>query len=112
MAYPVLTRNSSPSVKAAVALACCLFVQQAAAAKDDFPLVWLCLGLTLVGIAVAFFITRFRPMDDDDELPPLHVKRPEESPLQEQMVRSRGPHSEEDENLEPVKMLKQTSMLS
>lgn len=32
-----------------------------AMSKDDFPLVWVCLGITLVGVILAFFVAYRRP---------------------------------------------------
>lgn len=38
----------------------------AAMAKDKFPLIWLCVGLTAAGIIIAFYIAYRRP---DEEVP-------------------------------------------
>ncbi|KAL7701248.1 hypothetical protein N2W54_005631 [Lotmaria passim] len=44
-----------------VALAACLSV--ASADKSEFPLVWVCLGITVAGVIVALFVAYKRPAE-------------------------------------------------
>ncbi|CAJ1032740.1 hypothetical protein Q4I30_006263 [Leishmania utingensis] len=49
-----------------VALAACVSLA-AAKSKEEFPLVWVCLGITVVGVIVALFVAYKRP--DELHLP-------------------------------------------
>ncbi|KAG5471987.1 hypothetical protein CUR178_02652 [Leishmania enriettii] len=49
-----------------VALTACLSLA-AAKSKEEFPLVWVCLGITVVGVIVALYIAYKRP--DELHLP-------------------------------------------
>ncbi|GET91089.1 hypothetical protein, conserved [Leishmania tarentolae] len=51
---------------AMVAMAACLSVA-AAKSKEEFPLVWVCLGITVVGVIVALYVAYKRP--DELHLP-------------------------------------------
>ncbi|CCW71597.1 unnamed protein product [Phytomonas sp. Hart1] len=48
-------------------LALSAFVGQVSAKKDEFPLVWVCLGITVVGIIIALYVAYRRP--DELHLP-------------------------------------------
>ncbi|KAK7201927.1 hypothetical protein NESM_000260300 [Novymonas esmeraldas] len=48
-----------------VAVAACLSL--VSAAKEEFPLVWVCLGITVAGVIVALFVAYKRP--DELHLP-------------------------------------------
>ncbi|CCW65869.1 unnamed protein product [Phytomonas sp. EM1] len=48
-------------------LALSTFIGQASAKKDEFPLVWICLGITVVGIIIALYVAYRRP--DELHLP-------------------------------------------
>ncbi|EPY27013.1 hypothetical protein STCU_05965 [Strigomonas culicis] len=42
-------------------------LSQVSASKEDFPLVWLCLGITIAGVIVALYVAYRRP--DELHLP-------------------------------------------
>ncbi|KPA78958.1 hypothetical protein ABB37_06023 [Leptomonas pyrrhocoris] len=44
-----------------VALAACLSL--VSASKEEFPLVWVCLGITVAGVIVALFVAYKRPAE-------------------------------------------------
>ncbi|GET91094.1 hypothetical protein, conserved [Leishmania tarentolae] len=64
--YLFPTKAMSLMQLAMVAMAACLSVA-AAKSKEEFPLVWVCLGITVVGVIVALYVAYKRP--DELHLP-------------------------------------------
>lgn len=62
----------------------------AAASKKEFPLVWVCLGITIVGVIVAMYVAYRRP--DELELPGSVVMTMQESEAADGSVPQKSAH--------------------
>lgn len=59
-------------------------------ASAEFPLVWVCLGLTVVGIAIALYVAYRRPMEPYSPEAPAAEPFEEDDDQQPSQVRSQA----------------------